>query len=53
MDDVFAVIGFGSIAAGLSFIHWPTALVVCGSILLILGVLGARHDIKQTISADS
>lgn len=43
LTDILAMIGFGGVAVGLWWISPPYSLIVCGGMLLILGVLGARQ----------
>jgi hypothetical protein len=40
--DLLALFGVLLTATGLAWIHWPTAVMFMGAVLLAVGLLGAR-----------
>ena len=49
MNDVFGIVGFASVVGGVAVIHWPTALIVGGAILITLSLIGAFHDSRSIV----
>jgi hypothetical protein len=44
-----ALVGFAALVAGIAVIHWPTALIVAGALLLLFGLFvidDGREDVS-------
>ena len=47
LRDVVAILGVSCVGFGVGFIHWPSALIVVGAILLMSLTLG---EIKRIVT---